>query len=256
MRSWPLAEGLGFAVVDDGPLTTTEARWLAAPTAAVRSVQDAFEAVAADATGRLGRALAPLGIRFVVVPLLDGVVSNAEQPLEAPVGLLDRLGRQLDLRRRSGTAELVIYENAAWLPTRALLTGATAEATQRAGVDALVDSSFDERRPLVPGFTNTPEPGSVVHLGVPRSAGWRLEVDGRPVASRTSFGTVTAWDLPDRTPERWQLLEPRDPVRWVVVGVQAAAWTLVTVIAVGWRPRRRVRVSAPTEVALRLDGGS
>lgn len=255
MRSWPLGDGLGFSVVDDGPLTTTEVRWLPVPNAAVRSVHEAFDAVAADATGRLGRLLAPLGVRFVVVPVLDGVVSTAEAPLEAPVGLLDRLGRQLDLRRRSGTAELVIFENAAWLPTRAVLTGSTAEATQRAGAEVLVDVPFDERLPLRSGAAVTVEPGAVVHAGVPRSAGWRLDVDGQPMASRTAFGTVTAWDLPAGGTVRLRLDEPRDPVRWVIVAVQASAWTILAGLAVGWRRRhRRAGVTAPTEVLVHLDG--
>ena len=255
MRSWPLAEGLGYAVVDDGPLTATQHRWLPPASAAVRSVAEAFDAMADDATARLGRLLAPLGIRYIVVPLLDGVVSTPDRPLEPPVGLLDRLGRQLDLRRRSGTAELVIFENSAWIPTRAVLSGAAAEASRQAGLDALVSAPLDDGTPVMVGTEPaqagnarmTVEPGSVVHLGVPRAAGWQLEVDGTRVASRTSFGTVTAWDLPSGGSVRLDMTPPREPLRWLMIASQGAVWALIGILAAGGRliPRRRERAHVP-----------
>jgi GT2 family glycosyltransferase len=254
----PLGEGLGYAVVDGGALTATTSRWLPAPTAADRAVHDAFEAVSQHATPRLGRLLAPLGVRYIVVPLIDGVASTPNDPLPAPVGLLDRLGRQLDVRRRSGTAELVIFENEAWIPTRAVLRGATAAGSQQAGQEALVDSDPSDRRPVLVGAdlvsravtTIVSEPDAVFHLGVPRSAGWQLEVDGRAVPSRSSFGMVTAWDLPGSGSVRVELIPPRDVRRWVVVAGQALAWMAVIAVAAGSWPRRRHRSLAPVHAPI------
>jgi hypothetical protein len=246
VTSRSLGDGLGVAVVDDGPLTVTTARYQPVLNAAARAVGEAFDAAADDATPRLGRLLAPLGIRYLVVPLIDGVVSTADQPLETPAGLLERLGSQLDLRRRSGTSELVVFENTAWIPTRALLQGPTAEASQQAGQDALVEADLTDRRAMPPGastWTVEAAPGSVMHLGVPRAAGWTVEVDGVGVPARTSFGMVTAWDLPAAGTVTVEVIPPSDATRWLVVALQGTVWLLLAVVASGAR-RRRGRVAS------------
>lgn len=261
VASRPLDEGLGFAMVDDGPLTATGSRWLPAPTAADRAIHDAFEAVAQRATPRLGRLLAPLGVRYIVIPLIDGVASTPEAPVAAPIGLVDSLGRQLDLRRRSSTAELVIFENEAWIPTRAVLRGATAAGSQQAGQEALVDMDLSDRRPVLVGAdlvssgvtSIASEPSAVFHLGLPRSAGWQLEVDGRLIPSRTSFGTVTAWDLSSSGSVRVELIPPRDLSRYLVIGGQGVAWLAVVAVAAGsWPRRRRPRTMVVQEPVVHL----
>ncbi len=242
LRSRVMADGVGVAVVDDGPLTATTAQVVPTPNAAVRAVSAAFEAMAQDSTPRLGRLLAPLGIRFIVVPIIDGVASTPDEPIPVPTGLLERLGSQLDLRRRSGTSELVIFENTAWIPTRALLRGAAAEASEQAGQDALVEADLTDHLAMPAGsdtWTIPDTASSVMHLGVPRAAGWSLEVNGVEVTPRTSFGMVTAWDLPDAPQTTIELVAPSDPLRWAALALQGVVWTLLAVVASGVRRRRR-----------------
>ncbi len=60
-------------------------------------ITSALDEVSAASTLRAGRLLAPLGIRYVVVPEFDGVVSTVNDPLPLPVGLISSLEDQLDL---------------------------------------------------------------------------------------------------------------------------------------------------------------
>jgi hypothetical protein len=241
---WSYGDGLAYALADDGPLTVAN-WWLSVPSNGVRSVEEVLDAIATDRTARAGRGLAPLGVRYLVVPLVDGAASTVERPLPEPAGLLDALGDQLDLKRRSASAELVIFENTSWLPIRALLTDATAAASNEAGLDALAAADMSQRQPLAvgaDGFSagDVVEEAGVVQLAVPRSAGWELEVDGRVVDSRSSFGTVTAWDLEAPGVVTFRF----DPAgsRLFMVLAQALCWLLVAVVAAyagPWRRRRR-----------------
>ncbi len=250
LRTRPLDDGLGYAVVDGGPLNVTAARWHPAPTPASKAVTAALEALAADVTPRVGRLLAPLGVRFIVVPLVDGVVSTADDPVPAPVGLLERLAGQLDLRRRSATAELVIYENVAWIPIRAVAQGQAAAASQLAGAAALLEVDTTEVQPVftevsrwTPARTQVRTTGpSVLHMGVPRVVAGELTVDDRPVPSRTSFGVAAAWDLPADANVTLEWRPPRSALRWLAITAQGIVWLVLAVVATGLRRRDRAEV--------------
>lgn len=259
--SRPIADNVGIAVVDGSRLEATESRWLAATTPLTRLVSDAFEAIANRDSARLGRALAPGGIRYVVVPIVDGSVSTLDDPRVVPEGLLDAIGRQVDLRRISATSEVVIYENTVWIPVRAVLEGATARASTQAGLDALVAADLTDSmpvgrgRPLTASAADTVSVGPVasVHLGVPRSVGWRAFLDGDELAARPSFGSVTAWDLPAGADGVVELRPPSAQSRHVIVAVQTLVWLLAGAVALGvssMRWGRRSRPGAPDTTGL------
>ncbi|NDI19612.1 MAG: hypothetical protein EBY89_07630, partial [Actinobacteria bacterium] len=153
-----------------------------------------------NGTIRAGRLLAPLSVRYVVVPIVDGGVSTSDSPLAPPVGLLDGLAQQLDLRRTYTASDLVIFENTAWIPTLAVLDESSALASQQAGDSALVSARLraltalpligdiaSERRAIDP---------STVHLAVPYDDGLTLRVGASDVKSRVAFGGTTAFDSP------------------------------------------------------------
>jgi hypothetical protein len=239
-------DGIAYALTSDGTLTATET-WLSVASVGVRSVADVLDAVANDQTARAGRALAPLGVRFIVVPLVDGAASTIDDPLPSPEGLLDAFGDQLDVRRRYASSELVILENTAWIPVRAALTGAAADASRSAGLDALARADLSGATPIMVGRTGTTltaaeASAGVIHLSVPKSDGWRLDLDGSRLTPRSAFGTVTAWDLErDGTVEVWfETPTSRD----LVVLAQALVWSVVLLLSISggslrWRRRRR-----------------
>ena len=103
--------------------------------------------IASESTLRGGRLLAPFAIRYIVVPVADGAVSTVDDPLPLPDGLVDALDDQLDFAAPlTRPLNFVVYENTAWIPTRAQFSAADADATRQAGLDSLARL---ELRPMV-----------------------------------------------------------------------------------------------------------
>lgn len=246
---WEYEPGIAYAVVDDGPLLVDE-HWTVAPQTADEAVADAVEAIATEATARAGKLLGPLGIRYVVVPIIDGAASTVDDPLPPPSGLIDALGDQLDLRQRYDAAELQIFENTAWIPVRAALSGATADASNEAGAEALVRADLSQSSPVLVGAETDapfdgPVPGGTVTVAVPLDDGWSLRVDGTPAASRPAFGLTTAFEVPGAGEATLEYDTPWS--RTFVVIVQLVVWALLLMAALRreWVVPRRRRPAAP-----------
>lgn len=258
------ADGIGVALVDDGALGFTD-RWSAPATPAIDAIVAALNEVADGATLRAGRLLAPLGVRYVVVPQVDGAASTASSPLPLPDGLLDRLRDQLDLGETFGAPGVTVFVNRSWIPVTARLGGVTAEASRLVDSPAaLARSNLSIAEPVLRGASATAtladevRPG-VVHLGVPFGNGWWVEVDGERIEPRSSFASTTAFDVPgsaDSTvPVRLGHDRSSTRVPWLVV--QTLLWALVLGAATRARlvrSRRRDAVDTD-ETLIHLDDG-
>jgi hypothetical protein len=193
--------------------------------------------IADGSTLRAGRILAPLGIRYVVVPKTDGVVSTVDDPVPLPEGLLAALQNQLDLGSVYGPPTLEIFTNQAWFPVGAQLTGATAEASRLAGEESLARADLTQAAPSMvgadadsPAGTNQVAPG-VVHIAVPFDERIRLEVDGVAIPSRPGFGVTTAFDIVE--PGSAVLSYERDSSRALWRVAQTILWLAMLVVAAG-----------------------
>ena len=199
--SWTLQPGIGYAITDDGPLTQYES-WPGRPSKTEAAVGAVVNQIASESTLRGGRLLAPYAIRFIVVPIADGATSTVDAPLPLANGLVDALDDQLDFAAPlTRPLNFLVYENIAWIPTRAQFSAADAEATRQAGLDSLARL---ELRPLAtPVAIGAPDNGSVdfsvgagavtVATGVDRR--WSLHVDGQAVPPRPAFGSTTGYDI-------------------------------------------------------------
>ncbi len=241
--------GISFSVVNGRSPVLAET-WEIDGNRLVDETRTALRGIVRGQTARAGRLLGPLGVRFVVVPVIDGAESTRGRPVAAPTGLTDALARQLDLRRRYSSPDLVVYENAAWIPVRSELGESGAEASREAGAAAIIASEVTGALPLpVPDRPDGPVTVGVgegtVHLAVPYTRDWLLTVDGDPIEARPAFGLTNAWDVPEGgTAElAWDV----DPLHRALVSVQALAWLLVFAIAV--RRRRFGAAGDPTGVA-------
>ncbi|MEY2627344.1 MAG: hypothetical protein RJB08_1103, partial [Actinomycetota bacterium] len=241
---------LAYAVTDDG-IATVSSQWAPSVTSAVRTLENALSHLVAGDTPRVGRLLAPLGVRYIVVPRIDGARSTRSMPLALPAGLIDELRVQLDLRRQYESTDLVIYENVAWVPTVAQLSAAGAQASTTAGMDALVLSDLRGAAPGKSGFvagraTQRLEvsPG-VVTVAVPPSDRWTLSVAGREIPSRPAFGAVTGFDVPaDVSPaSRATLRFDRPLLQVAFVLAQFAMWVMAVFVSIGLRLRRRRNIA-------------
>ena len=167
--------------------------------------------------------------------------------MPVPAGLVDALRVQLDLRRQYESADLLIYENTAWVPTVAQLSAAGAAASGTAGMDALVLSDLRGATPAKTGFvpgraTQRLEvsPG-VVSVAVPPSPRWTLSVDGQRIASRPAFGATTGFDVPESigAGSRATLRFDRPFLQVALVVGQFVLWVIAIFVALGLRLRRR-----------------
>ncbi|MEO5725159.1 MAG: glycosyltransferase family 2 protein, partial [Ilumatobacteraceae bacterium] len=172
VASWAYAPGIGYALTDDGPLRLDEA-WAGVPTKAERGLTELIDAIRTETTLRVGRLLAPYGIRFVVVPVADGAVSTIADPLPQPAGLVDALNDQLDLAAPlTSPLNYVVFENTAWTPTRSQLSGNGVTASKQAGGAALAQSDLRGSVPFAVGAPDRgPASGPVkpgtLHIAVP-----------------------------------------------------------------------------------------
>jgi hypothetical protein len=221
-----LGDDLGFGLSDDG-LPDVADRIATAPSASVELVGDALRLVAAGRSDRLGRLLAPFGIRYVVL-LASSAPARAhgvDEPL--PGGLPEMVSRQLDLRRIQVDPDITVFQSAAWMPVRAVLRGAGADAIDSGRLFATAASTdFSGAKPA----RGTIGPG-VVHLAVPYSAGWHL--DG--ARHSKSLGWANAFTLEHATSAHITYRTP--PARWLAIAAQVALWA----IAIALLRRRRTR---------------
>ncbi|CAN5784242.1 hypothetical protein BH18ACT2_BH18ACT2_18890 [soil metagenome] len=232
--STDLGDGVAMALVESGR-SDLRRRWPVADQAADESLRAAVTAIADSSTRRGGRLLAPFGIRFVVVPLIDGVRSTADEPLPVPAGLLDALSAQLDLGRSIATAtNFVRFDNRSSIPTAAVLDPVLAEASTAGSPAALVGIDTAGATPVLPGVLETRRSGGelvpgVVHLATPLDGGWRLEQGGQDVPARASFGVSSAFDLAAAGPAELSYAGPASRRVWLIL--QAALWVLVLLAA-------------------------
>ena len=226
-------DGIAYAVVDDGSFEFTD-RWSMPETAADDAVVGALDRIADRSTLRAGQLLAPLGIRFIVVPRVDGANSTIDDPLPVPDGLVQALEDQLDIGETYGPPSLDVFENRSWVPVTAMLTGPTAEASQQAGDEALVRADLSAQRPVFVGSdhlstaTGDVEPGAV-QFATPLDDRWTLDVNGTGVTPRESFGSTMAYDVPVAGPAAFSYENPSS--RAVLVVTQAVLWVLVLLAA-------------------------
>jgi hypothetical protein len=195
--------------------------------------------------------MAPLGIRYVVIPIIDRVHSTSSSPLPAPSGLVESFSGQLDLEKVYSPPSMVIFENAQWIPVSSLLSASALVASQTGGPSALVSSELSGSAPFLTGTNAWNEVEEVigsgtVHWGVPYSTAWSLERNGSPVASRPSFGSVMAFDLAEGGSV--VLRYDGSVSRQIWIAFQFLLWSTVLVAAV--QPRRRRR-----RVPVAVEGG-
>jgi hypothetical protein len=244
-----VSDEVAFAVADDGELTMRD-RW-AKPNEMNSNVENALHAIIRRETVRGGRLLAPLAVRYVVVPQIDGGESTIGKPLSVPEGLLAALSTQLDFRRVYLASDLVIYENTAWAPSLSVLDENSSELSKQAGDEVLLSSVLGSTMPIarVGDITSvaTEVGPSTVYLAVPFSERLRLDIAGIDVSPRVAFGGTTAFDVIDGGPAALKYSTPIS--QYVSVVIQTLLWLLVmlAVFDIG-RIQRRIAHAKNREV--------
>jgi hypothetical protein len=237
LGSWDAGGGLGYATSRDGSPTATDLL-PGRPSGATRRIVGAIGDAERGDTARLGRLLAPMAVRYVVLPsqLASGDRQGAQRP--PPATLTHALGSQLDLRLLPSDPGTVVYENIAWGPGRELVPGPVAAAglpdTLDSGADLAGAAAVLGGKGPVRFAGRLPSGGTVLVSEAPSSR-WALSVDGQKVPRADAFGVANAYSAVSGGSA---VLAYHTPVtRYAAVLLELALW--VAAVALLRRLRRR-----------------
>jgi GT2 family glycosyltransferase len=246
LGSWPLADLTSYATTVNG-LPELVDLWPGAPEPSGAPLRASVELALEQRTNRLGRLLAPMGVRYVVV-----VDQGAPQPFggvsrPSPASLREALAEQLDLVEVDVNPAVTVYRNAAWVPTvTALADGLIAPfagpavpdgASLAAAADLQQDATALDRRDLTRFAGPVPAERDVL-VGSTPTSGWRLDVDGRRVARSRAFGWAPFFDdVPAGDAElRWAT-----PIgHRIALGVHLAVLGMLALLMYRTRVERRI----------------
>jgi GT2 family glycosyltransferase len=232
-----VSDGLGFGLSRNGA-PDARALWPAPAGRSGRVVREAVGLLATDGTARLGHVLAPLGVRYVAV--IDRPAPSAHPVRALPPGLTATLGAQIDLSMRQSTPGLTLYENAAWVPTRAVVRTALP-----AGGDPTSDALAADLSGAVPlPRTGSAGPGSLF-VAESHDSRWHAVQSGRRLHDTAAFGWANGYPL-GRGPVRVRFVG--GPQRAIALALQALAWLALAGLVVGRPYRRRRRRHDPLHV--------
>jgi GT2 family glycosyltransferase len=236
---------LGYGITRDGPGDVT-ALWPASAEDDGGPVEEVVQLALRGDTNRIGHLLGVLGVRYLAVPAraAPGAGATADAAVVDP--LLAALARQTDLRRLV-VPDMVLYENTAWVPVRALAVpeffaeidrddiAAASEATSlleavrlelAASIPVLGDGQVDVTGDLLPG---------TVLFSERYDDGWTLSQDGVELAHTPAFGTINGYVASLSAPA--ELEKDGVRTRQLVVAAEMVGW-LVAVLVL----RRRLAV--------------
>jgi len=233
---------LTFATSSNGMPTVAE-QWSSPVNPALRSLASSLGVAGAGGTARLGALVAPMAVRYIIVPLSQAPDPYATATHYDPVGLLAMLDGQLDLDSVTVNPGLRVYRNAAWGPQRALLPGSTELPV---GGDALADR-FLPQITGAPSVLDDPDgfgawtgaiDGENASMYVAQSGGdgWTLSQDGSALERTEVLGWASAFTGSNSGDASLSFQTPI--TRWLMLLGQVLAW----VVVIGYLLRVRVRV--------------
>ena len=241
---------ISYGVSDDGPVNIIS-HWAPQYSTMNSAADRALNILLDRHTVRLGRIVAPLAIRYIVVPL-------GSTPSASTTALVDSLSNQIDLRRLYFAKDLVIFENSAWLPIVSLLDEESSVASQKDGDPAFIMQQLHSIKPLfVDGnsvsnkVATSSFEGGTVHLSVPFDENWRLSIDGARLIPRAAFGATTGFDAPVKGVA--ELGFHTSSMRSLFLLIQGFVWFALLIIAANFS-RFRSRARGVSGQAVRVIG--
>jgi hypothetical protein len=218
-------------------------RWAPPLSPVAQRTADLVREAVSGETVRLGRSLAPLGIRYLVIAEETTPVGRrAGDRRPAPAELLRALDGQLDMERIEQVNDAVhMYVNKSWFPARAALApGADANSQ-----DDITGSPVLREQLGPASWQGQVAADSEVFVATPFSERWQFDVDGAVVAPRIAFGYAMAFpSTPGTATLRYQTPGSRHEALLLQVGL----WVAVVAVTLMWRDRlRRREASAERE---------
>ncbi len=254
VNAWRYDQDLGYAATDRGAPTVLD-RLRSAPPGASSLLADAIELAEDRRTNRLGHLLAPMGVRYLVVPLQLSPSGSAaadasgDDALAAATALAEVLSQQLDLEEVPVRGGMVVYRNTAWASSRSVLPardGDRTDFTQAVADDlSAAEAALADDRGAVGATGEVPVEGDLL-LASTADPGWELRVDGVPLARGETYGWANQFTA-TRTGDAALAYDTPIGRRLAVAG-QLVLWVLVVVVRRRLRAAERRGAVAPTEL--------
>ncbi len=242
VAGWSLGDTLTVGVSDNGMPTLADL-WAPADPQGSRALLDALRLAMDGQTTRVGRVLADMGVRYLVLPrqVVPMPYRSTAHPL--PDKLLNALDDQLDLARVPANDAVVVYQNDAWRPGATLWPAGTPHGHSVAdALDASGGRSTLRRLDSTRTTRGVLPSAGILAIHEPVDSHWRLTVDGRAARPVTLWGWEQGFVVPHGG--RASLRYESGPSRTVVLVLVALAW--VVVIAAWLLSRRRSGVDELT----------
>jgi hypothetical protein len=231
-----LRDGTGYVLTRNGPGDVTE-QWRAPEHDADLVLDRALGLAESGRTDRLGRMLAPMGVRYVVVPSTQGPDGGAAA--DAPVGLRRALAQQLDLVRLRSSRGLELYQNLAYAPIRAAVPPPALPVDSRRPNRAALATDLTRAVPLPSGPTSR----GTAFWGEAYDSEWKATGGGDALRHQEPFGWANGFVVDQRATV--SISYEAQWVRWAMLAGALVIWVLVL-----WRWRRtRVRRDPSTRNA-------
>jgi GT2 family glycosyltransferase len=235
LESAPVGGGLSYTLTRNGPGDAREL--LRAPlTHTDHAVSEAITDAVAGRTARLGRLLAPMGVRYIVFPQLDGPGGVAGRPLPA---LDAALRNQLDFARLGSDPGLELYQNEAWFPGRTVVAGRHGAIPARPADPARAAAGTDLSASGSLG-SGPASPGTVLWFEA-YDPGWQAHAGGTTLTHQPAFGVTNQFRLSTRAAVT--ISHTGQTRRYALVGGEVLLWLL----ALAWWARGRRRSAAGEE---------
>ena len=248
--------GVAFGVTEGTSATVTQ-RYRLDGGAGVQHLRRAVEAALNGRTTRLGRLLAPMGIRYVLLIDRPAPEPFAKVAVPLPSGALAAVDEQLDLTRIPVAPGVDMYEVAGTWPQRADVSELPAMLRDaRTGIAQLALPPSPPKPVLVHGsgtsFSGKLRSATIVGQSVTADGSWRLLSGARVAKRSTLFGWAQQFDV-QRGGDA--VLSWSTPLRSRVLQVVQLASLLVLVVVAGrrrrlasGRPGRTIRRGPPVVV--------
>jgi GT2 family glycosyltransferase len=245
-----LGSGLAYATSSNGEPALSDV-WATGPVGATPVLASDLRLAEGRLTTKLGHLLAPLAVRYLVIPNHNGPGGSGAVSEPVPGALLNGMLLQTDLQVLNVDPDYVVYLNSAWAPGRAVLPPSASrvaaaglvagsrvlQQTDLSGSTAVFNRGHGRR--TIVGAARL-APGSTVYVSATRDSSWRLHVAGASIASRPAFGWAMRFTVPPTAAGATATLQA--PPSWTtrlaqIVGI--VLWAVaIGVAAIDLRRRR------------------
>ena len=224
-----LGDGLGYTLTRNGSGDVLQ-QWRAPEHDADAVLNDAIGLAEAGLTNRLGRMLAPMGIRYVVLPSGQGKDGGAHAPV--PAAIRRAVDNQLDFAQLRTDAGVTLYENLAYAPILSVVPAGTHVPSNAKSPNlAALGTDLSDARPV----SGTVDTTGTLLWGEANDSAWEATA-GRTLRNTGAFGWANGYPVARRGSvsleytNQWQ--------RWVFLGGMALIWLMVLL---RWRATRARR---------------